>query len=171
MTARPVPLICRERDGDADTIRALTRTAFEAMAFSNQTEAGIIDALRDDGSLTLSLVAAIENEIVGHVAFSQVTIDGAHKGWFGLGPISVWPARQRMGIGQALIREGLRQLEQEGASGCVLLGDPAYYGRFGFTCDPDLRYGDAPAKYFQRLVFIPPAAKGEVEYHPAFDGG
>ena len=69
-----------------------------------------------------------------------------------------------------MIRAGLRQLAELGAAGCVVLGDPDYYGRFGFTHDPALRYPQAPASYFQRLILNGPAAAGEVLYHPAFGG-
>ena len=88
-----------------------------------------------------------------------------------MGPVAVRPDRQRSGIGQALIRAGLERLRATGAQGCVVLGDPAYYVRFGFKSDPELRYGDAPAGYFQRLIFGGERSTGEVDYHPAFSAG
>ncbi|WP_269931134.1 GNAT family N-acetyltransferase [Aminobacter sp. HY435] len=159
-----------EQPGDVETIRLLTQAAFKNAPHSSQTEAAIVDALRDAGALTVSLVAVEGDQIVGHVAFSPVTINGKDADWYGLGPVSVWPDRQAKGIGQALIREGLGRLKQRGAGGCVVLGDPGYYGRFGFASDPGLRYGDIPPEYFQRLAFGP-APKGEVAYHPGFDAG
>jgi putative acetyltransferase len=161
--------IRRERPQDATTIHGLTDAAFKGMPFSDGTEARVIDGLRAAGALTLSLVATEAGEIVGHVALSPVTINGAAGDWYGLGPVSVWPDRQRTRIGQALIREGLRRLRSMGAGGCVLLGDPAYYGRFGFENDPDLRHAGAPAWAFQCLVFNGPRPTGEVSFHPAFD--
>jgi putative acetyltransferase len=161
-------LICPENGADACAIRALKDAAFRNAPHSSGTEAAIIDALRDAGVLTLSLVAKSEGHIVGHVAFSPVTINGKSGGWFGLGPVSVEPARQRRGIGQALILDGLERLKASGAQGCVLLGDPAYYQRFGFVSDPRLRYGDVPPEYFQRLSFTGVAPSGEVAYHPGF---
>lgn len=158
-----------EQPGDIDAIRQLTTAAFATAPHSSQTEAAIVDALRDAGALTLSLVAVEGDDIVGHVAFSPVTINGRHEGWYGLGPVSVWPDRQAKGIGQALIREGLGELERLGAGGCVVLGDPIYYGRFGFASDPDLRYGDIPPEYFQRLAFAASSPKGEVAYHAGFN--
>lgn len=158
-----------EQPGDIDTIRLLTQAAFENAPHSSQTEAAIVDALRDAGALTLSLVGLEGDEIVGHVAFSPVTINGEDGDWYGLGPVSVWPDRQAKGIGQALIREGLAQLRQRNAGGCVVLGDPGYYSRFGFSSDPDLQYGDIPPEYFQRLAFGAALPKGEVAYHPGFD--
>ena len=158
-----------ERPEDAATIHALTDAAFSGMPFSHQTEAKIIDALRAAGALTLSLVGTEGGEIIGHVAFSPVKINGEAGDWYGLGPVSVWPARQRTGIGQALIRDGLQRLRSLGAGGCVLLGAPAYYGRFGFESDPDLYVVDAPPWAFQRLTLNGSRPTGEVSFHPAFD--
>jgi len=158
-----------ERPEDASIIRALTTAAFEGRPFSDGTEAQVIDALRAAGALTLSLVATEGEDILGHVAFSPVTINGEAGDWYGLGPVSVWPDGQRQGMGQALIREGIRRLQARGAGGCVLLGDPAYYGRFGFEADPDLWCAGAPAGAFQRLILAGPRPRGEVRFHPAFD--
>lgn len=163
-----------EQPGDADAIRALTTEAFATAPHSSGTEAAIVDGLRAAGALTLSLVAVEDDEksgeILGHVAFSPVTIDGAARGWFGLGPVSVRPGRQRGGIGSDLIREGLRRLRERGAAGCVLLGDPAYYGRFGFANDPALVLEGVPPDYFMRLGFGAELPAGTVRYHAAFDG-
>lgn len=158
-----------ERPEDATTIHALTDAAFKGMPFSDNTEARVVDALRAADALTLSLVATFDDEIVGHVAFSPVMINGRAGDWYGLGPVSVWPDRQRIGIGQALIREGLARLAAMGAGGCVLLGDPAYYVRFGFRNDPDLRHAGAPAWAFQCLTLNGPRPSGDVRFHPAFD--
>lgn len=159
-----------EQPADCDAIRALTTEAFATAPHSSGTEAAIVDGLRAAGVLTLSLVVVEGEEIVGHVAFSPVTIDGAERGWFGLGPASVRPDRQRGGIGSELIREGLRRLREIGAAGCVLLGDPAYYGRFGFTNDPALVLEGVPPEYFMRLAFGAEMPAGTVRYHAAFDG-
>jgi putative acetyltransferase len=159
-----------EQPGDPGAIRALTTAAFAGAAHSSGAEAGIVDALRTDGALAMSLVADDGGQVIGHVAFSPVEIDMAEGDWFGLGPISVTPERQGQGIGQVLIREGLERLKALGAWGCVVLGAPGYYGRFGFESDPMLRYGEAPAAYFQRLVFVGPAPSGQVRFHPAFEG-
>lgn len=158
-----------ERPKDATTIRALTDAAFKGMRFSHQTEARVIDGLRAAGALTLSLVAIEGGDIVGHVAFSPVQINGEAGDWYGLGPVSVWPDRQRRGIGQALIRDGLQRLRLLGAGGCVLLGDPAYYGRFGFESDPNLYEVGAPPGAFQHLSLSGVQPSGEVRFHPAFD--
>lgn len=161
-------IIRPERPSDAAAIRSLVTAAFTGAPHSSGTEAAIVDALRDAGALTLSLVAAERDNIIGHAAFSPVAIDRSPDGWFGLGPVAVRPGRQHGGIGRALIAEGLRQLRERGAEGCVVLGDPAYYGRFGFRADPALRYPGVPAVYFQRLAFDGDSPAGTVAYHPAF---
>lgn len=158
-----------EQPGDADGVRSLTTEAFAPMPFSSGTEAAIVDALRAAGALTVSLVAVEDGAIVGHVAFSPVTIGGRDLRWYGLGPVSVRPDRQRGGIGGRLIREGFARLQRRGAAGCVVLGDPGYYGRFGFEADPRLVYGDAPTAYFQRLAFGDAVPAGEVAFHSGFD--
>jgi putative acetyltransferase len=117
----------------------------------------------------VALAACEGRDIIGHVAFSPVLIDGKDLGWFGLGPISVRPDRQRTGIGSALIRDGLQRLQTMGAKGCVVLGDPAYYNRFGFETHAALSFEAAPAEYFMRLAFAEPAPSGRVVYHEGFD--
>ena len=121
-----------ETSGDIDAISEVTRAAFETLEISNQTESFIIEALRAAKALTLSLVAELDGRVVGHVAFSPVTISDGTRDWYGLGPVSVLPEYQRRGIGTALIREGLLRLKALGARGCCLVGHPAYYRRFGF---------------------------------------
>ena len=160
-----------EQKGEEQVIHDLTDAAFAGAEHSDGTEAVIVKALRDAGALTLSLVAEQDGAIVGHVAFSPVTIGGEDVGWYGLGPVSVWPEQQKKGIGGALIREGLSRLEALGAKGCVLLGDPGYYHRFGFRADPQLRYPGPPAEYFQCLTFGGPIPSGVVRYHDAFEAG
>lgn len=161
-------LIRHETAADADAIHDLTLTAFKPMSFSDGTEADIIRRLRAAGDLTISLVAEEEGEILGHVAFSPVTIDGLHDGWFGLGPISVRPRRQRQGIGKALIARGLELLNERGAKGCALVGDPEIYGRVGFVGGGRLKYRDVEARYVQWLVWHGDAPRGNLEFAPAF---
>ena len=157
-----------EQPGEADAIRAVVAEAFIGAAHSSGTEAAIVDALRTEGALDVSLVAD-DGPVVGHVAFSPVTINGKACGWFGLGPIAILPSHQGQGIGAALIQAGLERLLASGALGCVVLGDPAYYGRFGFEADSRLVYPGVPPEYFQRLAFQGEAPAGQVAYHPGFD--
>ena len=165
-----VPMIIREeRPGDQIAIGNITAEAFAAVEHSNQTEPQIVERLRASGDLTSSLVAIIDGALVGHVAFSPVTIDGQFRGWFGLGPVSVDPAYQGRGIGSASIREGLAQLRSRRAVGCVVLGDPGYYRRFGFCPGACLRYEEAPADYFVQIMLAPgEPPTGQVRYAPAF---
>jgi len=163
-----VMIIRAEQEQDRAAIAEVTAQAFAGVEHSDQTEPAIVAALRDAGALSVSLVAVDRDEVVGHVAFSPVTIDGADKNWFGLGPVSVRPDRQNAGVGSALIRQGLDILQAQGAAGCVLLGDPAYYRRFGFENDAGLRYEGAPPEYFMQLAFGDPAPAGRVDYHAGF---
>ena len=158
-----------EQPRDVHPIRQLTVAAFRAAQHSSGTESAIVDALREAGALTLSLVAIEQGEVVGHVAFSPVLVDGEAQGWYGLAPVSVLPDRQKQGIGQSLIREGLRRLRDLGAKGCVVLGEPAYYQRFGFETDPGMHFAGAPAEYFMRIPFADSPPSGEVTYTAAFD--
>jgi putative acetyltransferase len=159
-----------ERIEDIDAIRTLTETAFKTAPHADGTEHLIIDRLRAAGALTLSLVAEADGAIVGHVAFSPVAVSDGSEGWYGLGPISVDPARQGEGIGGKLIRDGLERLKALGATGCVLLGDPAYYSRFGFAPDAKLTLDGVPPEYFMRVAFSPVYGEGSVSYHPGFYG-
>lgn len=160
--------IRRERPGDEEAISSLIAAAFAHAEHSDGTETAIVERLRKAGALTLSLVAEAGGRPVGHIAFSPVTIDGDHRGWFGLGPVAVRPDRQGGGIGSALIRQGLERLRSLGAAGCVLVGEPSFYGRFGFAADDRLRYPGIPAEYFQLLSFNGEKPSGVVAYHPAF---
>ncbi len=162
-------IIRPERPGDDAAIAALTAEAFRDAPHSDGSEAAIVARLRADGDLALSLVAEAGGALTGHIAFSPVCIGGnSASGWYGLGPVSVVPARQGEGIGGALIAEGFARLQAMGAKGCVVLGDPAYYGRFGFAHDPQLIYPGPPPEYFQRIVFAGEPPAGEVRYAAAF---
>ena len=157
-----------EQHGDAAVIAAVTAAAFDGHPYSEGREPLIVAGLRAAGVLRLSLVAEEGGEILGHVAFSPVTIGGADLGWFGLGPVSVRPDRQGQGIGAALIRAGLAQLRESGAAGVVLLGEPAYYARFGFATHAGLTLPGVPPEYFMALSFGGEGPQGAVAYHPAF---
>lgn len=154
---------------DEAAISRVITAAFLEAEHRGGNEARIVETLRRAGSLAVSLVAAEDDRIVGHVAFSPVTIDGRSGGWFGLGPVAVLPERQGDGIGSALIEAGLAELRLQGSGGCVVLGDPLFYRRFGFAADPNFRLAGVPAEYFQRLMFKDEPRGGLVEYHPAFE--
>ncbi|MEL7188657.1 MAG: N-acetyltransferase [Pseudomonadota bacterium] len=166
-----------EQSGDEDVIFALTEAAFRNMPFSDGSEPTIVKRLRDDGDLTLSLVASLVAEntgkIVGHIAMSPVTINGgpsdqSRKNWYGLGPVSVWPDLQGQGIGSALINQAIADMRQLGAKGIILLGSPEYYSRFGFKHEPKLTYPGPPAEYFQTLLLEGELPSGVVSYARGF---
>ena len=153
---------------DAEGIDAVMREAFGEPALGGPTAHGLVCGLRDAGALALSLVATQEGGILGHLAFTPVTIDGLESGWWALGPLAVKPSRQRMGIGSALVRSGLRRLRGRGVPGCVVLGDPAWHGRFGFAPAAGLVCPGAPPGHCLALALEGPAVSGLVACHPAF---
>jgi putative acetyltransferase len=163
-------IIRPEKVDDENRIGAVTEAAFAGKPYSDQTEAQIIERLRAADVLAVSLVAEEDGSVIGHIAFSPVTLSGGEGGWYGLGPVSVLPEQQGKGVGKALVEEGLDQLRSLGAAGCVLLGDPAYYSRFGFRTDHRLVLPDVPPEYFQSLVLHGPDAFGIVAFHPGFYG-
>lgn len=158
-----------EQPGDIGAIRTLTDRAFAPMPYGDGTEAPIIDTLRHDGDLMLSLVVTEADSVVGHVAFSPVTIDGRHDGWVGLGPISVAPERQRQGIGRMLTETGLSRLRDRGAKGCALIGSPAIYSRLGFVSNGQLTYGTLEPRLVQHVTFTGADPTGALKFAPAFD--
>ncbi len=166
------PDIRPERPGDADAIAAVVTEAF-----GRPDEARLVDSLRAAGALSLSLVAAYDDEVVGHVAFSPVTVSGNPDGLavWGLAPLAIVPLHQKAGIGRLLVKAGLDQAEAMGARAAVVLGDPAYYGRFGFV--PAGLVGlewdhPCPPGAFQVTALAERALtrlEGRVSYHAAFD--
>ena len=157
-----------EAPQDAPAIRELV-----AVAFGRSAEAELVDRLRAARALAHSLVAEQNGAVLGHVALSPVSVQGAFMpGVLGLAPLAVHPALQRQGIGGRLVEAAIADARADNAKVIVLLGDPAYYGRFGFgpasgiglTC-PWPQAGDA----FQALVLASPAPRGLVRYHRAFD--
>ncbi|HQF64184.1 MAG TPA: N-acetyltransferase [Anaerolineaceae bacterium] len=161
-------LIRDEREDDAEIITAVTAAAFETMEISDHTEQFIVKALRAAGALTISLVAEVDGAVVGHIAFSPIAISDGTPDWYGLGPVSVLPKDQRMGIGKALIWEGLARLKGLGAKGCCLVGHPEYYGRFGFENVTGLGLEGVPPEAFFALAFDGPMPQGSVAFHEAF---
>lgn len=163
-------IIREEATGDVKAIGELTKAAFEPVEYSDQTEHLIVERLRRAGAMTLSLVAEVDGAIVGHIAFSPVVMSGGEKGWFGLGPLSVAPDQQGNGIGSKLVHEGIARLEALGAEGCVVAGDPSYYGRFGFRSNDALTTEGIPQEYFMALALHGKLPSGIVQYHPGFYG-
>jgi putative acetyltransferase len=160
-----------ETDRDSDGIREVNIVAFQGHPYSQQTEHLIVEALRAADALELSLVAESDGEVVGHIAFSAAAIGGSSTGWFLLGPVAVQPARQGEGIGRALVETGLEALRSRGARGCVLVGDPAFYGRFGFRQCLGVTWHGVPDENVLCLLMCGEMPAGEVVHHPAFLAG
>jgi putative acetyltransferase len=165
-------LIREEAPADRGAIRRLN-----AAAFTTDAEARLVDALREHGRLTLSLVAVEGEAVVGHIAFSPITItrpDASVLAGVGLGPMAVTRSRQRCGIGTRLVRTGLERLKTAGHPLCVVLGHPEYYPRFGF--ERASRFGirwerKVPDEHFFVLELAGGALRdvsGVVRYSPEF---
>jgi putative acetyltransferase len=164
----PKIVIRSETDADVSAIAEVTVAAFKTLQISNHTEQFIIAALRAAKALTVSLVAEVDGHVVGHIAFSPVTVSDGTRNWYGLGPVSVWPEYQRRGIGKALIREGLSRLKDTNAQGCCLVGHPDYYRKFGFKNMSGLVHEGVPQEVFFALSFDGHVPQGTVTFHEAF---
>ena len=161
-------IIRKETFTDIEAITEVTIAAFKNLPISNHTEQFIINALRAAGALTISMVADINGQIAGHIAFSPVTMSDGATGWYGLGLVSVLPDYQKQGIGKALVNEGLSLLKDLGGQGCALVGDPNYYERFGFKNYPELVHEGVPQEVFLVLPFTENILKGIVVFHEGF---
>ena len=162
-------IIRDERPGEEKSIADLTTEAFRTMPMASGTEAEIIDALRSAHALTVSLIGERNGEVVGHAAFSPAKL-GGDENWYGLGPVSVRPDLHRTGIGSALIAAGLERLRGLGAAGCITIGHPDYYPRFGFAANPRLTFLGEAGPHVMALRFDGTEPAGEMSFHPAFAG-
>jgi putative acetyltransferase len=164
----PKVIVRNETGADASSITEVTVAAFKTLEISHHTEQFIVAALRAAGALAVSLVAELDGRVVGHIAFSPVTLSDGTRDWYGLGPVSVLPEFQRQGIGQALVKEGLSRLKTMQARGCCLVGHPEYYRQFGFRNVPELVLEGVPPEFFFALPFDEPMPQGAVTFHEAF---
>lgn len=162
--------IRKELPADFAAIHQLTAEAFKDMPYAGGDEQDVIVRLRTVGALSLSLVASLGGELVGHIAFSPVQLAGNASAWFALGPVSVLPDFQRQGIGSALINAGLSELRERHALGCILTGNPQYYQRFGFALAPANVPKNEPEDYFMLLNFTNAEPDGQFAFHHAFYG-
>jgi putative acetyltransferase len=156
-----------EAVADRQAIHALHRAAF-----GGDGEAKLVDALRADGAVVLSLIAAEGADIVGHVLYSRLTLDPPSNGALSLAPVAVAPEQQKRGIGARLIEEAHRMLTAKGEKIVFVLGDPAFYGRFGFSAAAAKPFRTPyDGEYMQALALAPDAPKsGTVRYPVAFAG-
>jgi len=167
-TVTPKIVIRNETHDDIGAIAEVTIAAFKTLEISSHTEQFIVEALRAAKALTVSLVAEMDGRVIGHIAFSPVTISDGTPNWYGLGPVSVLPEYQRQGIGKALIEEGLSRLRDMNAQGCCLVGHPDYYRKFGFTNIPELVHEGVPPEVFFALSFDGHTPQGTVTFHEGF---
>ena len=164
------PEIRQETPVDIPGIRRV-----EKKAFNRPTEADLVDLCRRRGKIRLSLVAVDAEGVAGHILFTAVTLEPQHDSLrgLGLGPIAVQPKLQRNGLGSRLIQVGLEMCRERGYDFIVLLGDPYFYSRFGFTAARDFGlssdYGDGDE--FQLLELVPgklAGVSGKIKYVPEF---
>ncbi|WP_414832837.1 GNAT family N-acetyltransferase [Afifella sp. YEN Y35] len=161
-----------QKEADRPAVKELVRRAFLQNPHSDGTEAFLIEALWTRGTATIALVAEADGRIIGQAAFSPVTLVGddgqARTGWHGLGPIAVLPEVQRKGVGSVLMEVGLTKLRALGSEGCVLVGDPAYYERFGFETFAELKMPGVPPENLLALPFTDTLPAGEIIFDEAF---
>ncbi|WP_375321807.1 GNAT family N-acetyltransferase [Aliivibrio logei] len=164
-------LIRTEAPADILTIDRLVRETFETEA-----EAQLVMSLRENSHLTLSLVACTDDgEVIGHCLFSPVTLNGDDFNWQGLAPLCVKKEFEKQGIAQSLVNEGLETLAELGYPVSVVLGDPAYYHRFGFESANQYNMKckwEAPEGAFMIKACSPEFLEGKaglIEYCPEFD--
>jgi putative acetyltransferase len=162
-------LFRHEAPSDIDRIREVVRVAFDS-----EPTAGLVDALRGQRGLVLSLVAVMNANVIAHVGFSPLVIGDSGEA-LALAPVAVLPAHQRQGVGSGLIRFALDECRKHGHKSVIVFGAPAYYSRFGFV--PAATYGLAcpfPGgdRHFMLLELVPEAAsclRGAVKYRPEFE--
>lgn len=163
------------RHEDAADVSIITEVEYAAFKDHPQHEPGaepvehlIVERLRAADGLTLSLVAEIDGTVVGHIAMSPAAVGEDRDGWFMLGPVGVLPSQQRKGIGSALVEAAMKSMEEQGASGVVLVGLPEYYGRFGFRSHESLNYPGVPSQYVLAASFGDDVPSGDIKGHEAF---
>lgn len=159
-------LIRNETTADIPAISRLVTEAMLLLPQSTGTEARIVETLRAEHALALSFVAEEQGEVIGYLAASAAWI-GTQGGWGLIGPLAVLPSRHRQGVGTALMAEAVRRLRTT-SRGAALVGDPAYYGRFGFRSFPGLSVAGCPPEVVQALPFDDNEPCRELLHHPAF---
>ena len=157
-----------ERPGDESGIRDLTARAFAGHPYSDGDEADVIDRLRADGDLVLSLVAVKGATIIGQATYSAAVLSNDETGWMVLGPIAVEPSCQGNSVGRRLIEAGEKAMRELGAKGITVLGDPQIYGRFGFVRHTAMRQDDELGTFLQVKTFGTAIPAATIRYARAF---
>jgi putative acetyltransferase len=161
-------LIRPERTEDQEEIFDVTQRAFAPMPYADGDEQELIGRFRDAGVLALSLVAERDGAVVGQITFTPAFAADGMTGWYALGPVAVAPELKHQGIGSQLIQAGIAWLQEQDAAGCILIGNPAYYGRFGFLPFPELAPAGMPAEFYQILPLRISDPAAIVAFHPLF---
>ena len=158
-----------ERPGDEAAIHDLVRRAFIGRPYADGDEQDVIDRLRADGDLLLSLVAEHDGTIIGQITFSPALLANGDEGWVVLGPVAIDPAHQGKGLGRALIQAGEAIMQARGALGITVLGNPAIYGRFGYAQNTPMWLAGELGWAFQVKSLGGPIPAAEQRYVRAFD--
>ena len=165
--------ITTESPTDIERISHIHYAAFKGHPMhkpgAEPVEHRIVERLRAANALSLSLLAMVEQQAVGHLALSPATIGACASGWYLLGPIGVAPEHQGKGIGSALMREAIPRMRNMGASGIVLVGNPEFYKRFSFINLQEIYYKGVPDQFVLALHFRDAAPRGEIIAHAAFN--
>ncbi|MEE8104667.1 MAG: N-acetyltransferase [Planctomycetota bacterium] len=165
------PIVRPENHHDYGAIGNVITTAFSGKPYADGDEAELVETLRRANALSVSLVAELDGIVVGQVAFSPAQASDGARGWYGLGPVAVLPAHQRVGIGSKLVRAGLQVITDLGANGCILVGDPGYYARFGFRLSPSNAPIGEPTEFFMVKLIGHRLPTGPISFHGAFASG
>jgi putative acetyltransferase len=161
--------IRREQPGDEAAIRDMVRRAFIGRPYADGDEQDVIDRLRADGDLLLSLVAEQDSAIIGQITFSPAILVNGDEGWVVLGPVAIAPAHQGKGLGRALMEAGEAIMRAEGKAGVTVLGNPAIYGRFGFAQNTPMWLAGELGWAFQVKSFCGTIPDTEQRYVRAFE--
>lgn len=159
-------LIRTELEKDIEAISVVVTESLAIIPQSTGTEAKIVEALRAQNALDLSLVAVENDCVIGYLAASDAHI-GDQDGWSLIGPLGVTPRRRLQGIGSLLMKDALKRLRKT-KRGAVLVGEPSYYSRFGFKAFPNMTVAGCPPEVVQALSFDGTEPVGEVYHHKAF---
>ena len=163
-----------EKSGDAAAVREINELAFE-----KAIEADLVDSLRAACKKFVSLVAVLDEKVVGHILFTPVTIDGSTiSGGMGLAPMAVHPEHQRRGVGRELVRAGIARIEAENCPFIIVIGHPEYYPRFGFERASgrglSCQWKGVPDEGFMVIILdnqVMDGVSGIVRYRKEFDTG